>query len=142
MAETAKAPVGPSLQPGVVPVATTPLNMGPLRLESMDGPPSSGKMVSLADLHVNTNTPGTGPGQTETHVSISLYFACFMLKSHAAHSGSSYFFIFSQGVDPFDPLLQHLLRDNAFIAAVQASQIHVAAAAAVKVLRVGVYFFK
>ncbi|KAL4542012.1 hypothetical protein Ndes2526B_g06499 [Nannochloris sp. 'desiccata'] len=106
MAEPAQATVGPALQPAVVPVATTPLNMGPLRLDSMDGAPSSGKMVSLADLHVNTNTPGIGPGLLDTH-----------------------------GIDAFDPLLQHLLRDNTFCAAVQTSQLHAAAAAAVKVLR-------
>jgi hypothetical protein len=93
MAEVAQAAVGPVLQSAVVPVATTPMNMGPLRLENTEGPPSSGKMVSLADLHVNTNTPGTGPGHPEIHVSIFIDFSYFLQKSHAASSRSSYFLI-------------------------------------------------
>jgi len=77
MAETVQVTVSPALQPAVVPVAATPLNMGPLRLDSMDGAPTSGKMVSLADLHVNTNTPGTGPGLPDTQVSTPLNLFCF-----------------------------------------------------------------
>jgi hypothetical protein len=77
MAESVQVTVGSALQPAVVPVATTPLNMGPLRLDSMDGAPSSGKMVSLADLHVNTNTPSTGPGLPGTQVSYSHNIFCF-----------------------------------------------------------------
>ena len=47
-----------------------------------------------------------------------------------------YYFSNSQAVDPFDPLLQHLVQDKQFSGAVQTSQLHAAAAAAVKVFRV------
>ena len=80
MAETTQVAVAPALQPAVVPVATTPLNIGPLRLDSMDGPPSSGKMVSLADLHVNANAPGIGRGNPDTHVSTALYLFNLLLN--------------------------------------------------------------
>ena len=51
--------VGSALQHPVVGVVNTPLPVGPLRLDSIDGPPSSGKMVSLADLHINTTPAAT-----------------------------------------------------------------------------------
>lgn len=41
-----------------------------------------------------------------------------------------------QAIDPLDPMLQSLVQDKLFCAAVQTSQIHAAAAAAVKVLKV------
>lgn len=40
-----------------------------------------------------------------------------------------------QGVDPLDPLLQNLVQDKLFITAVQTSQLHAAAAAAVKLCK-------
>ena len=42
----------------------------------------------------------------------------------------------AQGVDPLDPLLQVLVQDRSFIAAVQTSQLHAAAGSAVRILRV------
>ena len=67
MGETLQAAVAAPLQHPVVAVATTPMQLGPLRLDSID-PPSSGKMVSLADLHVNTKTPATTPANHDTQV--------------------------------------------------------------------------
>jgi hypothetical protein len=106
MAETAQATVAPALQPAIAPMATTP--MGPLRLDSMDGggPPSSGKMVSLADLHANTNTPGTGPGQPQAHVSISPRFLLFSAEKSCCSLTLILFFYFfsgSRSIRPFTP---------------------------------------
>lgn len=42
-----------------------------------------------------------------------------------------------QAVDPSDPLVQQLVQDKMFLQAVQTSQLHVAATAAVRLLRVG-----
>lgn len=41
-----------------------------------------------------------------------------------------------QAVDPLDPWLQQLVQDKYFSAAVEAGQLHAAAAAATKVIRV------
>ena len=39
-------------------------------------------------------------------------------------------------MDPSDPLVQQLVQDKAFLTAVQTSQLHAAAGAAVRLLRV------
>ena len=41
-----------------------------------------------------------------------------------------------QAVDPLDPLVQQLVQDKSFLTAVQTSQLHAAATAAVRLLRV------
>ena len=41
-----------------------------------------------------------------------------------------------QAVDPSDPLVQQLVQDKSFLTAVQTSQLHAAATAAVRLLRV------
>lgn len=41
-----------------------------------------------------------------------------------------------QAVDPSDPLVQQLVQDKSFLQAVQTSQLHAAATAAVRLLRV------
>ena len=54
MAKASQQALGAALVHPVVGLATTP--MAPLRVDSLDAP-SSAKMVSLADLHVNSSTP-------------------------------------------------------------------------------------
>ncbi len=135
MAEPAAPAVAASLQHPVAGMATTPKSIGPLRLDSGGDPPSSGKMVSLADLHINTNTPGATPREPDLHVSCKApprpsYKTRPPPPAHRSN------FLPLQGVDPMDPLLHHLVQDKTFSSAVQGSQLHAAAAAAVRVLRV------
>ncbi len=90
---------------------------GPLRAEGALGSGSGGKMamVSLEDLHYGATAPPPAPP--------------------AAAPGPAPCLEIDLGVDPLDPLLQLLVQDKLFAVAVQTSQLHAAAATAVKLLR-------
>ena len=139
MVEAAQPAIASGLQHTMPGVAITPMSLGPLRVDGND-PPSSGKMVSLADLHGPTNTPGHIPGEMDAQVSFLNRFSNIISQVPSTAISETAFVNFSQAIDPLDPVLQQLVQDKSFYTAVQNSQLHAAAGAAVKVFRVSSKF--
>ena len=128
-----------------IPTVAVNSPLAPLRSDSGD-PPGSGKMVSLADLHVQSKTPPIQSCLESQVRKETLLLSCRKWVGGMGRARNiwdsvkrlhpSLVVLLLQAVDPLDPWLQQLVQDKCFSAAVEAGQLHAAAAAATKVIRV------